>query len=429
MKQILDYIEDHITEKPDITELAKSLNYSAVQFTRKFIKATGYTPARYITKRKLHFAAYDLITTNDQIIKIAMRYNFESHDSFSRAFKRFYGISPETFRRKGQHVPEFPRPFDDVKPNEPYDRVEIVTLPEIKLIGIERKFRAPEQAWEVFGRMYDDVFRNAPNRVYPNSHGITHILSIIQPDGNFTIFSGIEVTGFDGAPKNADCYTLPEQEHAMLWLNDDDGIEYRSSTDFLYMKWLGKSISGFQSGQTELYPIATVEYFMPEELRDKADPRTDAVYVPILPVVPVKEMLKPRRVYSFTVENEHEINPYDRCLKENAVRKMLDIIANDCGICDNSSEIIIVTEKNICEIMYVTDKIINYEELSEKQLKGGECLKVETCNRCPHIAQAIFMDFLVQSKYNYSVMFESYKITENKLLTLTPMDLYACMEV
>jgi AraC family transcriptional regulator len=97
MNKILDYIENNITEKIETSELAKSVNYSAVQFTRNFIKATGYTPAQYVTKRKLYFSAWDLLNTNEKIIDIAMRYNFECHDTFSRAFKRFYGKTPEFF--------------------------------------------------------------------------------------------------------------------------------------------------------------------------------------------------------------------------------------------------------------------------------------------------------------------------------------------
>lgn len=423
MEQILDFIENNITEKLDTAELAQFANYSTVQFTRNFTKATGYTPAQYITKRKLYFGAYDLLNTNEKIIDIAMRYQFESHDTFTRAFKRFYGMSPEFFRRKGFHVPEFIRPFDEKDPYEPYGRVEIVTLPEKKLIGIERKFRAPEQSFEAFDRMYDSVFRNAPNRVYPNSHNITHILSIIQPNGDFTIFSGIEVTSFEGMPKEAECYTLPKQEHALLWLKNDEGVEYRGATDFLYLKWLSNSMNEFQSGQTEFYPIATVEFFVPEELRIKSNPQTEAVYIPINPVVAYKEILEQQRVYSLKIEYEHELTIYDRCQKGKTVQKMLDIITEDLGICHNSYEIILAAKENVCEAMWVTNTVVSHAELCEKTFEGGEFIKAETCNRCPHIAQSVFMRILKENGVSSDGMFEIYHIKGNKLLTLTPMSI------
>jgi len=420
---MLDYIENNITEKLETSELAKLENYSSVQFTRNFVKATGYTPAQYITKRKLYFSAWDLLNTNEKIVDIAMRYNFECHDTFSRAFKRFFGKTPEFFRRKGFHVPEFSRPLDNNEPNEPYNRVEIVTLPEIKLIGVERRFRASEQSFEVFDRIYDDVFKNVPNRVYPNSRNATHVLSIIQPNGDFTIFSGIEVTDFDDVPKNADRYILPEQVHAMLWLSDDDGVEYRNSVDFLYLKWLGSNMNEFQSGQTEAYPIATVEYFVPNELRTQTNPQTEAVYVPINPVVAEKETLEQRRVYSLTIETEHNLTIYDRGRKEEIIQKMLDIITDDCGICQKSYEIILSINKNSCEVMWVTDTIVNYSDFCEKTFQGGEFLKVETCNRCPHIAQSVFMRILEQSNFTTDNIYEIYHVSGNSLLTLTPMSL------
>lgn len=423
MKQILDYIENHITEKLEIAELAQLTNYSAVQFTRNFVKATGYTPVQYVTKRKLYFGAFNLLNTNEKIIDIAMRYQFESHDTFSRAFKRFFGVSPEFFRRKGFHVPDFPHPLDEHEPFEPYERVEIVTLPEIKLIGIERKFRAPEQSFEVFNRLYDDVFKNAPNKVSLNSRHATHVLSIIQPNGDFSIFSGIEVTSFDGVPEKANCYTLPEQEHARLWVCDDKGIGYRNATDFLYLKWLSNNMNEFQSGQTESYPIATVEYFVPEEFCTQSNPQTEAVYVPINPVVSYKENFEPRRVYSLKEKNQYELTFFDRCCKEKLVQKMLDIITNECGVFQKSFEIILTVNKSICEVMWVTNTVIDHAELCEKTIDGGEYLKVDTCNRCPHIAQSVFARILKEAGISSDGMFEVYHIEGNKLLTLTPMNL------
>jgi predicted transcriptional regulator YdeE len=312
-------------------------------------------------------------------------------------------------------VPEFLCSLDESEPNEPYNKVEIVTLPEIKLIGIERRFRAPEQSFEVFDRLYDDVFKNAPNKVFPNSRNATHVLSIIQPNGDFTIFSGIEVTSFDDVPKNADRYILPEQEHAMLWLNDDDGVDYRGAMDFLYLKWLSNNMNEFQSGQTEAYPIASVEYFVPSELCTQTNPQTEAVYIPINPVVATKETLESRRVYSVK----------DRPCKEEVIQKMIERITNDCVIRQESFEIILTANENSCEVMWVTDAVISHSELNEKIFEGGEFLKVETCNRCPHIAQSVFMKILEQSDFTFDNLFEIYYISESGLLTLTPMSLLA----
>lgn len=226
-------------------------------------------------------------------------------------------------------------------------------------------------------------------------------------------------------PKNADRYIVPEQEHAMLWINDEEGVEYRGAVDFLYLKWLDNHMNEFQSGQTEAYPIATVEYFVPSELHAQTNPQIEAVYIPINPVVATKETLESRRVYLFTVETEHELTIQDRQRKEEAVQKMLEIITNECGICQKSYEIILAVNKNSCEVMWITDTVISHLDFHEKIFQGGEFLTVETCNRCPHIAQSAFARFLEQANFISESIFEMYRISGSSLLTLTPMSLLA----
>ena len=59
----------------------------------------GFTVSEYIRNRRLALAGNDLLVTDKKIIDIAMKYGYDSPDSFTRAFTRFHGVTP-TFVRK-----------------------------------------------------------------------------------------------------------------------------------------------------------------------------------------------------------------------------------------------------------------------------------------------------------------------------------------
>jgi len=403
MAKTAEYIDTHLGETLNIAELARLAGYSQVQLVRSFLEQTGFTPADYIRRRRLYFAAKALVDTNQKIADIAMESGFQSHDGFTRAFRAVYRMPPETFRRKGCHVPAFYRPVQGENPL--FGCVEIITLPEVKLIGIERKFRAREQAWEAFNRKYNHTFRDAPNRVYPTARNATHVLSVLQPNGDFRIFAGMEVTSLDAVPKGAQSYILPAQEYARLCF--EGGLDDRECTDFLYTQWLGKS--GCQSGQTRDFPVATLEYFTPQGV----EPYEEAVYIPILPVVPVRESLPPCRAYRFFYASA------DRdCLEKHAIAALLRLLPKV------SADLRAIRRAGGCEVRLLTQESITHPQLEETQTHGGDYWTAETSSRCPHIAWAVFRGILRAKGIPQGEEFEVYHIADGSVGELTPMTLY-----
>ncbi|GKT33975.1 Transcription regulator HTH, AraC- type like protein, partial [Aduncisulcus paluster] len=62
----------------------------------------------YIRKRRLSLSAYDLIYTEDGILHIAVKYGYSTYESYSRAFKKLYGIAPAHYRKKASYIEIFP---------------------------------------------------------------------------------------------------------------------------------------------------------------------------------------------------------------------------------------------------------------------------------------------------------------------------------
>lgn len=108
IQKAIDYIEEHITEEIDYGKAAKEACSSEFHFQRVFGILCGYTLGDYVRMRRLTLAAEELIHTSEKVIDIALKYGYETPESFSRAFARFHGITP-TEARHGKNIKSFSR--------------------------------------------------------------------------------------------------------------------------------------------------------------------------------------------------------------------------------------------------------------------------------------------------------------------------------
>ncbi len=104
----LDYIKAEY-KKSDITidDIATHAGFSTDYFNRIFFAHTGFNIMGYVRFSRLKKAAQLLRGTNRDILDIALDCGYEAHESFSRAFKNQYGISPSEYRKKYEKVEAF----------------------------------------------------------------------------------------------------------------------------------------------------------------------------------------------------------------------------------------------------------------------------------------------------------------------------------
>jgi len=95
----IDYIEDNLRVEIKVKNLADFAGYSVFHFIRVFNEVTKYSPKDYILKRKISTSAKELKSNNSTILEIALDYGFNSHESFSRAFKRVTGLTPSDYKK------------------------------------------------------------------------------------------------------------------------------------------------------------------------------------------------------------------------------------------------------------------------------------------------------------------------------------------
>ncbi|OOR10140.1 AraC family transcriptional regulator [Bacillus cereus] len=98
MNAAMQYIEDNLTHEIDFKEVAKIALCSEYHFKRMFSFLAGISLSEYIRCRRLTLAVFELKDSNAKVIDVAIKYGYNSPDSFTRAFQNLHGITPSEAR-------------------------------------------------------------------------------------------------------------------------------------------------------------------------------------------------------------------------------------------------------------------------------------------------------------------------------------------
>ena len=84
----INYIESHITDNITLYDVADHVNISPFYFQKGFSILCGYSIAEYMRNRRMALAGKELITSDITVMELAMKYGYDSPDSFTKAFSR-----------------------------------------------------------------------------------------------------------------------------------------------------------------------------------------------------------------------------------------------------------------------------------------------------------------------------------------------------
>lgn len=99
IQKSIDYIESELKNKIEIEKAAQEAFMSCSNYYCMFFALTGYAVKEYIRYRRISSAVKDIKETDDSILDIALNYEFESNEAFTRAFRRVTGFPPSAFRK------------------------------------------------------------------------------------------------------------------------------------------------------------------------------------------------------------------------------------------------------------------------------------------------------------------------------------------
>lgn len=92
------YIEDNLDKKILLTDIAREALVSEFHFHRIFKSLIGETVKEFVIRLKIERAAIRLKHSNDEIGQIAVENGYENHESFTRAFRKYYNLTPQEYR-------------------------------------------------------------------------------------------------------------------------------------------------------------------------------------------------------------------------------------------------------------------------------------------------------------------------------------------
>ncbi len=166
INHVMGYIENNLDKDLDLEGLSNKAFYSSFHFHRIFSTIVGETLHAFIVRKRIERIASILaVGTTESYVDLAYAYGFNSASSFSRAFKKYYGISPTEYKEKGIREnnkngiasidsPNYICGIDSLitwmKMNA---HIEVLDLPAITLAGIMHLGK-PEQINQTYERLF-----------------------------------------------------------------------------------------------------------------------------------------------------------------------------------------------------------------------------------------------------------------------------------
>lgn len=153
IKELLLWIEVNLEKPLLLDDVAIRSGYTKWHLQRVFKQATGLTLASYIRGRRLTKAATELRLTKLPILTVALRYQFDSQQSFTRRFKATFGVTPTEYRKLDNLC------GDNFQPPINFDVVDlpipkIMELPESYVYGMQYQYFC---SIEDIGNLHEDI--------------------------------------------------------------------------------------------------------------------------------------------------------------------------------------------------------------------------------------------------------------------------------
>lgn len=287
IRKTIDIIEDSLTEKISVGDIAKKVFISEFMLERGFSVMTGYSIGEYIRCRRLYLAAVDIQRSDEKIIDIALKYTYETPESFTKAFTRFHGATP-TQVRAGAHINIFlPLKINVTISGGNKMNVKITSIPSFDVIGFTKEFSCDnshktipafwDEVFSKYGHLYSGI---APTNATEDAFFANNIgeygicIDNIGKEGKFLYMIGGKYTGAD-VPEGMSLYSVKGGEWAIFDCIGPMPDAIQNTETRIYNEWLPNN------PDYELCGDATIEWYDPDCTDTSAPDYHSAVWVPL----------------------------------------------------------------------------------------------------------------------------------------------------
>ena len=149
-QESIDFIEQNLTEELDTADIAAKAALSPFYYQRIFGALCGMTVGEYIRARRMTLAAQELSREDVKVIDVAVKYGYESPDSFTKAFQKFHGITPSQAREAGAPLRSFaPLHIKITMEGGTMLDYRIVEKAPFTIVGTKRRFNSDTSYQEI----------------------------------------------------------------------------------------------------------------------------------------------------------------------------------------------------------------------------------------------------------------------------------------
>ena len=182
MQQAIAYMEEHLLEEINYEAVAGHVHTSSYEFHRAFSFLSGMTANTYIRNRRLSLAGREIVETDAKITDIALKYGYDTPESFTKAFTRFHGVAPRYAREESAKLVLF-NPLViklTVEGGKSMD-YRIVQTKAQKFLALARSFK-------------NEIINDAENHDIPdfwgecNANALLEPIRSLRPDGKKDLF-------------------------------------------------------------------------------------------------------------------------------------------------------------------------------------------------------------------------------------------------
>jgi len=221
INRALNYAQEQLPACVELDEVARIAAFSPYHFHRVFMLVVGETFASFMRKRRLEWAAMELLNTERRILDISLDVGYETQESFARAFKSHFNITPGKFRSKVRSPKEA---FLGLKSTFEIQlgelmKPEIIERDRFIVVGIQKDYDSPDfsgalSQWQAFWSRSDEVKTKNYNCYY----GLSVVPTITRQknncQGTFQYLSAYETADGEAVPKGMTRLIIPPQKYA-----------------------------------------------------------------------------------------------------------------------------------------------------------------------------------------------------------------------
>lgn len=231
LNNMIEYIEEHLTENIDYKNLAKIVGVSEYSLQRIFIFLTNISLSEYIRKRRLSKAFEELKTTNIKIIDLAIKYQYDSAISFARAFKNMFKITPSECKNNKIDYKQFPIvKFENNNNLCKTLNYEIKEFEETKIYCIETQAKTTDDLHFNIRKLYNEIKNNELYKKF-NQTGMYGIF--LHTDDLYYYCVGSK-NNYKGTKE----FILPKGKYAIFNVGSREQKDIIETENMIYNQWL-----------------------------------------------------------------------------------------------------------------------------------------------------------------------------------------------